>query len=190
VAIHLMVNATIVQGGDIYQKQVDKIHALPFLVGVEWLLIYIPIIYHTIYCAWIIVTGQPNVGDYPYLKNVFYLMQRISAVILAAFICYHIFAMHGLFGPAFDPTRATATVIANINPHWTLKYLVYPIGILAACFHTANGFWAAGVSWGLTTSSGGQRHWGRVCLLIFIATTAAGLVALGATIAGGHGAAS
>ena len=38
-------NATMIQGTsphDIFQLQVDKIHALPFLWGVEWLFIYTP----------------------------------------------------------------------------------------------------------------------------------------------------
>ncbi|HSZ60123.1 MAG TPA: hypothetical protein VK797_31050 [Tepidisphaeraceae bacterium] len=183
ICIHLLVNATLIQGGNIFQLQVDKIHSLPFLFGIEWLFICIPIIYHTIYGAWIIVTGQPNTGTYPYLKNTFYLLQRISAIILAAFIFYHVLSMHGLFGPAFDPAHATPSAAANIDAHWFVAYLVYPIGIIAACFHTANGFWAAGISWGLTVSKGGQRRWGWVCLAIFAGMTLAGLTALAAAIA-------
>ena len=94
--IHLVVNATIVQGGIDYQQQVDKIHALPFLLVVEWIAIYIPILFHAIYGFWIILTGQPNAASYPYLKNFFYLLQRVSAVILVIFIVFHVFAMKGL----------------------------------------------------------------------------------------------
>ena len=46
--VHLLVNATIVQGGVVYQQQVDKIHSLPFLPVVEWTFIYLPILFHTI----------------------------------------------------------------------------------------------------------------------------------------------
>jgi succinate dehydrogenase / fumarate reductase, cytochrome b subunit len=185
VAIHLLVNATLAQGGRVYQAQVDKIHSLPFLIGVEWIFIYIPIIYHTLYGTWIILTGQPNNATYPYLKNACYLLQRISAVILAAFIAFHVLAMKGLFGHvmAFDPHHASLSTFSGIDSHWPIAYLVYPIGIIAACFHTANGFWAAGVSWGLTISAGAQRRWGGVCVAIFIGMTAAGLVALAASIA-------
>jgi succinate dehydrogenase / fumarate reductase cytochrome b subunit len=184
VCIHLLVNATLIQGGNVYQVQVEKIHSLPFLWGIEWLFLYIPIIYHTIYGAWIILTGQPNNGKYPYFKNTFYLLQRASAIILAAFIFYHVLSMHGLLGIAFDPTRATPSVIANIDAHFLVAYLVYPIGIVAACFHTANGFWTAGISWGFTISKGGQRRWGWVCLAIFIGMTAAGLISLMAVLIG------
>jgi succinate dehydrogenase / fumarate reductase cytochrome b subunit len=182
ICIHLLVNATLIQGRNIFQLQVDKIHSLPFLFAIEWLFIYIPIIYHTVYGAWIIVTGQPNTGTYPYLKNTFYLLQRISAIILAAFIFYHVFSMHGLFGPAFEPTNATASTINNIGAHFIVAYLIYPIGVIAASFHTANGFWTAGISWGLTVSKGGQRRWGWVCLAIFIGMTLAGLTAMAAIV--------
>ena len=80
--VHLLVNATIAQGGIVYQQQVDKIHSLPFLPVVEWTFIYLPILYHTIYGVWITLTGQPNVTNYPYARNIFYLLQRISAFII------------------------------------------------------------------------------------------------------------
>jgi succinate dehydrogenase / fumarate reductase cytochrome b subunit len=185
VAVHLIVNATIVQGGNVFQEQVNKIHSLPFLIAVEWLLIYLPILYHTIYGCWIILTGQPNNTNYPYFKNSFYLLQRISAVILIAFIAYHVLAMKGLFGHvlAFDPANALPTAAGSISASKFVAYVVYPIGILAACYHTANGFWTAGISWGLTTSAAGQRRWGWVCGIIFIGMTAAGMTALVAALA-------
>jgi len=188
VAFHLFINATIVQGGNVYQLQVDKIHGLPFLSGIEWVFIYIPIIFHTVYGLWITFTGQPNNVNYPYFKNGFYLMQRVSALILAVFIAFHVFAMKGLLGSAlgFDPHHATATAVRSIDTHWLVAWLVYPIGILAACYHTANGLWTAGVSWGLTVSAGGQRRWGWVCAVIFCGMILAGLVALAAIIADGH----
>lgn len=189
VAFHLFINATIIQGGHVYQEQVDKIHNLPFLIGVEWATIYLPIIFHGVYGTWIIFTGQPNNGSYPFFKNGLYLLQRISAIILIAFIVFHIFAMKGLFGHtmAFDPRNASQTVMSAIDAHWFVAWIVYPIGIIAACFHTANGFWTAAVSWGLTISAASRRRWGWVCGIIFFGMLIAGLVALAAVIAGAHG---
>src|SRR5438067_3581213 len=78
--VHLLVNATIAQLGTVYQVQVNKIHDLPMLWALEWGLIYLPILYHTVYGIWITATGQPNVNRYPYAKNWFYVLQRISAI--------------------------------------------------------------------------------------------------------------
>jgi succinate dehydrogenase / fumarate reductase cytochrome b subunit len=185
--VHLLVNATLIQGTspDIYQKQVDKIHALPFLWAVEWAFIFLPILYHTVYGIWITLTAQPNAGNYPFAKNWFYVLQRISAIIIALFIAFHVLAMKGFLGHtlSFDPQNATATVARHINASWAVAYIVYPIGILASCYHLANGFWTAAITWGLTISAASQRRWGWACAGLFVFTLGCGLLALGAIIA-------
>ncbi len=195
ICVHLLVNATLIEGArhdgqpTVFQQQVDKIHSLPFLEAVEWTAIYIPIIYHTIYGLWIVVTGQPNVGSYKYGKNIAYTLQRTSAIILVLFIAFHVLAMKGLLGwispdLAFDPGKATATTVRHMQTSPWVAYVIYPIGILAACFHLANGFWAAAITWGLTVSRTAQKRWGGVCLLIFLATFGCGMTALFAGLSG------
>jgi succinate dehydrogenase / fumarate reductase cytochrome b subunit len=179
--IHLFVNATVVQLGSVYQVQVDKIHALPMLWAWEWGLIYLPILFHIIYGIWIIATGQPNTTSYPYGKNWFYLLQRISAVIIAAFLFFHVFALkvhlfgHGL---GFYPHNAAGSLHQHLIAHPVLTWVVYPLGILASCFHLANGVWTASITWGLAVSAGGQRRWGYLCVILFILTLALGATAL------------
>ena len=182
--VHLLVNATIAQGGNVYQAQVDKIHDLPFLPVIEWSFIYLPILYHTVYGVWITLTGQPNVGRYPYEKNWFYVLQRASAVVIVFFMLFHVFALkYGLFGTnlAFNPHRgALRTVAQHMDSHWWITWLVYPLGIVASCYHLANGFWTAAITWGLTISAGSQRRWGFACAGLFVLTFVAGMIALGA----------
>lgn len=179
--VHLLVNATLAQGTnpDIYQQQVNKIHSLPLLIFIEWVAIYLPIIYHTFYGLWITLTGQPNVGDYPFNKNLFYFFQRLTAMILALFIAFHVFAMKGLFGGAlaFDPKSATITATHSLTANWAIEFIIYPLGILCACYHLANGFWAAAITWGLTISRGAQRRWGFVCFGLFVMTFTLGMTA-------------
>lgn len=181
--VHLIVNASLVQGfakRDIFQTQVDKIHSLPFLLGVEWVFIFLPILYHALYGLWITFTAKWNIGRYPYEKNWFYVLQRISALILIAFILFHILAMKGLLGKglAFDPEHATSSIAMHINSSWAVAYLVYPIGILASAYHTSNGLWTAAITWGLTTSSQSQRRWGWVCGCVCLLLLACGTLAL------------
>jgi succinate dehydrogenase / fumarate reductase cytochrome b subunit len=190
IVVHLLINATLIQGlspsDSVFQRQVDKIHSLPFLLAIEWTFIYLPILYHTIYGIWITLTGQPNNANYPFAKNWYYLIQRVSAIIIAFFITFHVLGMKGLLGHAlyFDPEHAVPTVVRHINVNWSVAYLVYPLGILASCYHLANGFWTAGITWGLTVSSNAQRRWGMICAGLFVFTLACGLTALYATIAG------
>ena len=178
--VHLLVNATIAQGGTVYQVQVDKIHSLPFLPVIEWTFIYLPILFHTAYGVWVTVTGQPNVGRYPYGKNWFYTFQRASAIVIVFFMVFHVLALkYGLFGErlSFEPHRALGTVGRHLDNN-LLVWLVYPIGILASCYHLANGFWAAAITWGLTISAAAQRRWGYACFGLFVLTFVAGMAAL------------
>lgn len=190
IIIHLLVNATLAEGSrvpgepTVFQQQVDKIHSLPFLLATEWTFIYLPIIFHTIYGIWITLTGQPNVDRYGYAKNWAYVGQRISAIILAFFILFHVLSMKGFLGSAltFDPTQATQTAVNHFHAHWWVGYVIYPIGILAATYHLANGFWTAAITWGLTISAKAQQRWGVVCVGIFLLTFISATTALVAAL--------
>lgn len=180
--VHLLINATIAQGRNVYQTQVDKIQDLPLLPLIEWSFIYLPILFHTVYGVWITLTGQPNIGRYPYGKNIFYVLQRVSAVVIVFFMIFHVFALkYGLFGAdlRFDPHRgALRTVAQHMETSALITWFVYPLGILASCYHLANGLWAAAITWGLTVSSGAQKRWGYACAGLFAMTFLAGMVAL------------
>jgi succinate dehydrogenase / fumarate reductase cytochrome b subunit len=178
--VHLLINATIAQGGTVYQVQVDKIHSLPFLPVIEWTFIYLPIIFHTVYGLWITIMGQPNVGHYPYVRNWGYVLQRVSAIVIVFFMLFHVLSLkYGLFGLnlSFDPHRALGTVGRHFD-HGLLVWFVYPIGILASCYHLAYGFWQAAITWGLTISERSQRRWGMLCAGLFVLTFVAGMTAL------------
>ncbi len=210
ICVHLLINATLIQGPgkkhsdtaplatgsvkiaaveesagvSIFQQQVDKIHSLPFLLGVELAFIFAPIVVHTIYGIYVMMNGKPNLGHYGYVKNWFYVLQRVSAVALILFIFFHVGAMFGWFGPglAFRPHgEAFESTVQHVQASWILSLVVYPLGVIAGTFHLANGFWAAGVAWGLTVSKQAQNRWGLVCLGLFFFTTACGFVAIIAT---------
>jgi succinate dehydrogenase / fumarate reductase cytochrome b subunit len=188
IVVHLIVNATQIEGGvgrfDVYQLQVDKIHALPFLWVIEWVFIYLPIIFHTVYGVAITLGGQPNVEKYPYAKNYLYVVQRISAVVIVLFLLFHVLGMKGLLGRSleFVPENASMSTARHINSSLWVAYFVYPLGIIASCFHLANGFWTAGITWGLTISAAAQRRWGYVCFGLFVFTLVCGFLALMAAI--------
>lgn len=180
--VHLFVNATIAQGGSHYQEQVNKIHDLPFLEGIEWSAIFLPFLFHAVYGIWITVNGRPNVGNYPYTKNVFYLLQRISAIIILLFVLFHVLSLKfQLFGNnlAFIPKdQALASIAQHMHASWLLPAVVYPIGILASTYHTANGLWTGAITWGVTISAASQRRFGYVCTGLFAVVTILGLIAV------------
>jgi succinate dehydrogenase / fumarate reductase cytochrome b subunit len=111
------------------------------------------------------------------------VLQRISAIIIVLFIFFHVLALkYGLFRDnyAFEPHHALGTVGRHFQMpnHWFIVSVVYPIGILASCYHLANGFWTAAITWGLTISNCAQRRWGFVCAGLFAVTFIAGMIAL------------
>jgi succinate dehydrogenase / fumarate reductase cytochrome b subunit len=190
VLVHLSVNATLVEGAryegepTVYQQQVTKIHELPFLAVISYAFLILPIVYHTIYGLYVTFNGRPNPVEYGYGRNWLYVLQRISALILIFFIAFHFLAFKGAFDGflgeqmRFVPSRATESTILHFQSHWWLGWIVYPLGVLAATFHTANGFWAAGISWGLTVTRGGMRRWAIFCTLLFLMLTGLGFAAI------------
>ena len=120
--------------------------------------------------------------DYPYAKNVYYTLQRISAMLILGFMLFHVLGMKGWFGDTltfqYGPGQAAPSTARHINAHWLIAYFVYPLGVLASCFHLANGFWAAAITWGLAISERAQKRWGYVCAGLFVLTFVAGMIAL------------
>jgi succinate dehydrogenase / fumarate reductase cytochrome b subunit len=69
-----------------------------------------------------------------------------------------------------------------MRAHWMVAWVIYPVGVVASCYHLANGFWTAAITWGLTISAGAQRRWGFVCGGVFVLTLVCGMLALLALI--------
>ena len=198
IVVHLLVNATLIEAafpglfmdrGDIYQDQVDIIHGLPFLIALEWFAIFLPIIFHAVYGTLVAFAGKPNVTSYGYAKNWAYTAQRATSFILLAYIAFHVLTMKGVFGGefgdrvTFNPEYATITTVNHLHAAWWIGWVVYPIGILAATFHLANGFWTAGITWGLTITAQSQKLWGLACVGLFAFTTFCGFASLGSALA-------
>ncbi len=188
--VHLVTNASVLSGPDVFQNAVDQIHALgPVLPLVEWGGIFLPIIFHAVVGVAIIRTGISNTANYPYKGNFRYTLQRVTAWIALFFIFYHVFHMHGwihaswwrsvtdnLGGWQFDPHHASSSAAAALSS--TLTKIVYAIGVLSCVYHLANGLWTMGITWGVWTSPAAQRRATVACAIFGLALAAVGLGAL------------
>lgn len=196
IMVHLVVNATLVEGvrhdgsPTVFQEQVDKIHSLPFLVPIEIAMIMLPLAFHTLYGLYISFQGRSNPMNYGYGKNWLYVAQRWSAILIMFFALFHVLTFKGFlpgdFGDklTFVPVgAATASTVNHMHAAWWVGWVIYPIGVLAATFHLANGFWTGAISWGLTVSKRAQQRFGYACVGIFIFTTLCGFAALASTLA-------
>lgn len=189
--VHLGVNSLAMIGGQSFQNAVYQIHSLgPFLPTVEWLFIFLPIIFHMIVGVVIIRYMKPNVSNYPYAGNWRYIMQRVTGILAAVFILFHVLHLHGWvhFDPwlewlekmgfgRFKPYNAASTAAEAIQAS-PIVLILYAIGMLSCVYHFANGLWTMGITWGVWVSPKAQQYGTIICLVIGIALGGAGMASL------------
>ena len=92
-----------------FQEQVDRIHSLGVVLPlVEWIFIFIPIMFHAV-VGWLIISGaMPNTNSYPYASNIRYTLQRATGIIAFFFIVFHVIQLHHLFGAPFKEMGGAA----------------------------------------------------------------------------------
>jgi succinate dehydrogenase / fumarate reductase cytochrome b subunit len=191
--VHLLTNASILESDATFQKNVYAIHSLGMVLPlIEWVFIFIPILFHAIFGVLIIRGGLPNSSTYKTTSNIRYTLQRATGMIAFVFIVWHVFHMHGwihaewwekgvaqpLYGAMFRPynaasSGASAMRISGIVP------VLYAIGVLSCVFHLANGIWTFGITWGLWVTPAAQRWATAACLVFGLGLGAVGLGALG-----------
>lgn len=170
-----------------FQHEVNFIHSLPALVLMEIFVLWIPILFHSIFGFYIARTGRSNTGEYRYGGNVRYTLQRLSGYLGFLFVIYHVatlrwgwtFLIPG--GTKWSYAYASSTMAqilqgsdAGLTVAGVLLSVFYLAGVTALVFHFANGLWTAAITWGVTVSPLSQRRWGVACAAI-----GAGLLALG-----------
>jgi len=169
--VHLLTNSSILASPQKFQSLVYQIHALgPILPLVEWVFIFLPLIFHAVIGVVIVKGGMPNTGTYPHSSNIRYSLQRATGMIAFVFIFWHVFHMHGWFhadwwiegvakplnGANFKPYNAGSTAAqALASP---IIWILYAAGILSCVFHLANGLWTMGITWGLWVSPAAQKR--------------------------------
>jgi succinate dehydrogenase / fumarate reductase cytochrome b subunit len=189
--VHLLTNAAVLDNS--YQQRVDLIHGLGTytLEIVEWVFIFLPLLFHGIVGFFIIAQGKGNVSTYPYRENFRYTLQRWTGIIAFAFIAWHVFHTRGWInsewwldqvtrrvgGGTFDPKDATRSMAKAVQfAPWIVP--VYTVGILSAVYHLANGLWTMGITWGVWTGRNAQWWASLACGAFGLALAAAGLAAL------------
>lgn len=177
--VHLMVNASVLESPGAFQNNVYRIHSLGKLLPVvEWVFIFIPILFHAIIGMVIVAGAMPNSNQYRYAANYRYTLQRATGMIAFVFIMLHVFHMHGWFhnaawienvvrplgGAQFKAYSATSTAgLALQNIGWVV---VYVVGVLSCVYHLANGLWTMGITWGVWTSAAAQARASKVCMAL------------------------
>jgi len=155
-ALHLYENYTATRGADAYNKMTRTLQELPFAVPMEIAIIIVPLLFHGIYGLFVTSTAKPNVISNPYVRNWMYFIQRVTGVIVFAFILFHLWTTRLVQLQDHESLDLFRQVQAAVANPWI--YAFYLAGILSATFHLANGVWSFSIVWGLTIGPKAQRR--------------------------------
>lgn len=170
-AFHLFVNLTATLGAERYNESVAGIAGLPFLQIIEFLFIFLPLLYHGVYGLYIAFTSGYNAGRYTWFRNQMFVLHRISGVITFIFIFWHLWTTRFSGNPAsFD---MVAAIVENPFQFWFMV-----VGVVAAAFHLANGLWGFLIHWGVTVGPRSQKISAYVMGGIWLILSAVGVSAL------------
>src|SRR5204862_6131945 len=133
--------------------------------------IFIPLIYHAVYGLVITVEARPNNLYYPYARNWFYTIQRVTGIILFFFITFHVLNFRFGMIPGLNtlsvaehPMQSFDIVSREFNN--SVIFAVYVVGIAATVWHLANGLWLFAVDWGIVIGERAQRLTSYACIAI------------------------
>jgi succinate dehydrogenase / fumarate reductase cytochrome b subunit len=177
---HLIANSYALRGAGAYNDVIKVYGGLPFVVVLEIVVIYLPILYHSIYGIWITAYGQPNLSKYQYGRNWMYFLQRVSGVIAFFYIGYHVwntslqkYVLLWHHNP--HPEQAIQYHAMSLQMADPLHFWIQAIGIVATVFHFTNGLWNFCIRWGITISAHSQRLNQYVCWGLFFIFAGMGL---------------
>ncbi len=177
---HFYTNSKALSGAADFNTAVKDLQSIPYILLVEIGGIFIPLIYHAVYGMVITVEARPNNLHYPYSRNWFYTIQRVTGVILFFFITFHV--LNFRFG--LIPGLNTLSVANHPEESFQIVarefrivpiFIVYVIGITATVWHLANGIWLFLVDWGITIGERAQKIAGYACLGFGIVLLAVGI---------------
>lgn len=166
---HFYTNSKALTGANDFNNSVRDLQSIPYILFVEIGGIFIPLIYHAVYGLFITWETRPNNLAYPYPRNWFYTIQRLTGIILFFFIFFHVLNFRFGLIPGLNersvahyPNEAFQ-IVASEFALWPIL-LVYTIGITATVWHFANGLWLFAVDWGIIIGERAQRVMGYVCI--------------------------
>jgi len=172
-AFHLYENYTATRGADAYNKMTRTLQELPFAVPMEIAIIIVPLLFHGIYGLFVTSTAKPNVISNPYVRNWMYFIQRVTGVIVFAFILFHLWTTRLVQLQDHESLDLFRQVQAAVANPWI--YAFYLAGILSATFHLANGVWSFSIVWGLTIGPKAQRRMLYVSAAVFLVLSYVGV---------------
>jgi succinate dehydrogenase / fumarate reductase cytochrome b subunit len=152
---------------------VKRLQEIPFALALEIGVIVVPLLFHGIYGLFITGTARPNVISNRYVRNWMYFLQRVTGIILFAFVIFHLWTTRLVQVRDHESLDLFRLMQSSVENPWI--YAFYLLGILSATFHLANGIWSFSIVWGLTVGPRAQRRMMWVSAAVFVILSILGI---------------
>ncbi len=177
-AFHLYENFAALRGPDAYNEMTHRLQTLPGAIIAEVLFIAVPLVFHGVYGLFITGTARPNVVSSRYARNWMYFLQRVTGVLVFAFILFHYWTTRLVQLTDHESLDLFRQVQGAVGNPWI--YAFYIAGILSATFHLANGLWSFSIVWGITVGPRAQRRMMYISAVVFLALSVLGVRSISA----------
>ncbi|GAA0434751.1 MAG: succinate dehydrogenase cytochrome b558 subunit [Bacillota bacterium] len=167
---HLVVNHFAVYGEENFNKAADFMHGLPFRLLLEFVVIYLPILFHAILGVYIVFVARSNTKNYGFFRNWMFVLQRVTGIITFVYIVWHVWETRIQIGSQGADYSLMEGILSSPFMFW-----FYIIGLIATVFHFANGLWSFFVTWGITQSPKSQKIATYATVVVFLALSYVGV---------------
>lgn len=181
---HLTLNSFSLGGREKFDAVIGFFEAMPkhILFALEIGVIWLPLLFHSVYGLFITNRGQQNFLNtkYGWSQNRMYTMQRWSGIVIFFFLAYHT-ATTTIYKYITNDVRVIEYDAwhAKLSSLGGLILLIYMIGIAASAYHLSYGLWNFAIRWGITISEKAQNRIQRFSVVAFVGLTLLGWAALG-----------
>jgi succinate dehydrogenase / fumarate reductase cytochrome b subunit len=173
---HFYTNSFAVRGPAAYNRVADELASIPYVLVVEVLGIFVPILFHLVLGVMIAAQAKPDLRRFGFAANWQYVLQRASGILLAAFITFHVATTR--FSP--EVLRGDSDLFGLMVRHLENPAVLafYVLGVIAASYHFGNGLYGFAIHWGLATGHRAQRMAARLGTAVFLVLALVGLNSL------------
>jgi succinate dehydrogenase / fumarate reductase, cytochrome b subunit len=178
---HLLSNFEALKGPAAYGAQVKFLNSLPMVRVLEWVFIFLPILYHGLFGIWIWLRGKSNIVYYPWAGNWMYVAQRWTGLIAILYIGQHVYRQR-FSGVSLPDNPYAAFHKVQIELQNPFMLAVYVIAMIAICWHFSYGIWLFAAKWGITPGTTARKRFGYVCAALGVVLLFIGLASIWAFI--------
>jgi succinate dehydrogenase / fumarate reductase cytochrome b subunit len=154
------------QGADAWQASMTT-YPHPVAEALTGVIVLLPLAIHTVWGLGRLFSSRPNNLRYRTYANLKYVLQRLAALGVLAFLGAHLWL--ALLEPRLLEGHPETFADLAQHMHFHVPTLVtYVLGVLGVAYHLANGLQTSCMGWGVVTSRRGLRRLEGATLAVFL----------------------